>query len=200
MEKKEIVEKKEISSQDTTFEEKVSSLPEVKPYEGEELQEKLKQKEKEAAENYDKYLRALADLENYKKRSAREKAEVIKFGQENLIRDMLPVLDSLDRAIEQSEKTENFAAFKEGLKMVRSQMMSCLAKYGVEPIDCLNCYFDPNYHEALAQVESEHHEENEIVEEYQKGYLLNGRLLRPAKVAICKKRSSNNGACEEEKA
>lgn len=197
MEKRETDEKKEITQQDATLEEKVSLLPEAPPFEGEDLKEKLKQKEREAAENYDKYLRALAELENYKKRSAREKTEVIKFGQENLIRDMLPVLDSLDKAIEQSEKSENFEAFKEGLKMVRAQMMSCLEKYGVEPIDCLNCYFDPNYHEALAQVESEHHEENEIVEEYQKGYLLNKRLLRPSKVAICKKRRMNNDTCEE---
>ena len=152
----------------------------------EELMRKLAEKEKEAAENYDRYVRAAADLENYRKRAAREKADCIKYGQENLIRDILPMVDSLGRAMEHACNSNDFEAFREGLKLVQNQLTCCLEKHGVEAIEAAGKDFDPNFHEAMLQVESPEHKDKEVVEEFEKGYLLNGRLLRPAKVSVCR--------------
>ena len=152
-------------------------------------------KEKEESVNYDKYLRAVADLENYKKRSIREKAEIIKYGKEEIIKDILPFVDSLDRALEHVDSSD-IQAFKEGIRLIQEQLLSCLKKHGVEKIDSVGLNFDPNFHEAMMQVESEEHEENKVVNEVQKGYLLNGRLLRPSKVCICKKVNKENNVCE----
>ena len=152
----------------------------------EELMRKLEEKEKEAAENYDRYVRAAADLENYRKRAAREKADCIKYGQENLIRDILPMVDSLGRAMEHACNSSDFEAFREGLKLVQNQLTCCLEKHGVEAIEAAGKDFDPNFHEAMIQVESREHKDNAVVEEFEKGYLLNGRLLRPARVSVCR--------------
>jgi molecular chaperone GrpE len=155
-----------------------------------------KLKGKEAADNYDKYLRAVADLDNYKKRAIREKADIIKYGNEGIIKDILPFVDSLDRALEHADSSD-VQAFKEGIKLIQEQLLSCLKKHGVEKIDSVGLDFDPNFHEALMQVESEEHVENKVVNEVQKGYLLNGRLLRPSKVCICKKMNKENNVCEQ---
>ena len=160
------------------------------------LNDKLAQKEKEAAENYNNYLRAVADLDNYKKRAVREKAEIIKYGKEDIINDILPFVDSLDRALEHADSAD-VQAFKEGIRLIQEQLLSCLKKHGVERIDSVGLDFDPNFHEAMMQVESEDHEENKVVNEVQRGYLLNGRLLRPSKVCICKKTNKENNICEQ---
>ena len=152
-------------------------------------------REKEASVNYDKYLRAVADLENYKKRSIREKADIIKYGKEEIIKDILPFVDSLDRALDHADSSD-VQAFKEGIRLIQEQLLSCLKKHGVEKIDSVGLNFDPNFHEAMMQVESEEHAENKIVNEVEKGYLLNGRLLRPSKVCICKKMNKENNVCE----
>ncbi len=99
-------------------------------YKIEDLIQKLQEKEKEAADNYDRYMRAAADLENYKKRANREKADCIKYGQENLIKDILPMVDSLGRAMEHSCNSNDFEAFREGLKLVQNQLNCCLEKHG----------------------------------------------------------------------
>lgn len=150
------------------------------------LTQKLQEKEKEAAENYDKYLRAVAELENYKKRAARDRVDYLKFGQENLIKDILPLMDSLDRAMVHACKSNDFEAFKEGLQLLRNQLSGCLGKQGVEQIEAAGRDFDPNVHEAVLQVESPDHVHNQVVQEFEKGYLLNGRLLRPSRVSVCR--------------
>ena len=156
-----------------------------------ELKEELARKEKESTDNYDKYLRAVADLDNYKKRAIRDKADIIKYGNEDVIKDILPFVDSLDRASEHADSS-NVQAFKEGIKLIQEQLLSCLKKHGVEKIDSVGLDFDPNFHEAMMQVESEEHAENKVVNEVQKGYLLNGRLLRPSKVCVCKNINKEN--------
>ena len=161
-----------------------------------ELKEELARKEKEAIDNYDKYLRAVADLDNYKKRAIREKADIIKYGKEDVIKDILPFVDSLDRALAHADNSD-VQAFKEGIKLIQEQLLSCLKKHGVEKIDSVGLDFDPNFHEAMMQVESEEHAENKVVNEVQKGYLLNGRLLRPSKVCVCKKINKENDVCEQ---
>ncbi|NLN60955.1 MAG: nucleotide exchange factor GrpE [Deltaproteobacteria bacterium] len=153
----------------------------------ENLESLIVEKEKMAAESHEKYLRARADLENYKKRAAKDKQDTIKYGNEKLIRDLLPLIDGMDRALGCSENSTDFEAFREGLQLLQEQLCCCLEKYGVETIDAAGKPFDPNIHEALMQVESSEHEANQVVTQMEKGYLLNGRLIRPAKVCVCKK-------------
>ncbi len=159
------------------------------------LKQELVRKEKEAADNYDKFLRAVADLDNYKKRAIKEKADIIKYGKEEVIKDVLPFMDSLDRALEHADNSDA-QAFKEGIQLIQEQLLCCLKKHGVEKIDSVGLDFDPNFHEAMMQVESEEHAQNKVVNEIQKGYLLNGRLLRPSKVCVCKKINKENNVCE----
>jgi len=168
----------------------------------EDLMVKLQDAEKKAAENYDKYVRAVAELDNYRKRAIREKADAIRYGNENLLRDILPLVDGMDRALEHSCNSEDFDAFKEGLKMLHGQLLGCLQKNGVEMIDTAGKEFDPNVHEAMMQVESADHEDSKVIDEFERGYLLNGRLLRPAKVSVCKRPSTGDNQgnnCEEAK-
>jgi molecular chaperone GrpE len=163
--------------------------------ENEDFAKKLEEKEKEAAANYDKYLRAVAELDNYKKRAIKEKADIIKYSNEEIIKDILPFMDSLDRALEHN--TGDIKSFKDGIALIQEQLLCCLKKHGVERIDAAGVTFDPNFHEALMQVESDQHEENKIVSEMEKGYLLNGRLLRPSRVCVCKKTKQENNVCEK---
>ena len=155
------------------------------------LKTRLEEKEKEAKDNYDRYLRAVAELDNYKKRAAREKADILKYGKEDIIRDVLPFLDSLDRAVEHTGGNDA-QAFKDGIALIQDQFLCCLKKHGVERIESDGRDFDPNFHEALMQLDSKEHEDNKIVSEMEKGYLLNGRLLRPSRVCVCKKINKGN--------
>jgi len=161
-----------------------------------ELKAKLADKEKEAAVNYDKYVRAVAELDNYKKRAAKEKTEILKYGKEDVIKDILPFVDSLDRALEHVGSSSDIKAFKEGLQLIQDQLLCCLKKHGVEAIECAGKDFDPNFHEAMMQTDSEHHETNKVISEFQRGYLLNGRLLRPSRVSVCKKINKENSPDE----
>jgi molecular chaperone GrpE len=160
----------------------------------EDLTKKLEEKGKEASANYDKYLRAVAEFDNYKKRAIKDKADAIKYGNEDIIKDILPFMDSLDRALEHG--TGDIQAFKDGVALIQDQLLCCLKKHGVERIDAAGSTFDPNFHEALMQMESDQHDDNKIVSEMEKGYLLNGRLLRPSRVCVCKKIKKENDEFE----
>ena len=155
----------------------------------EDLRARLEAKEKEAAENYDRYLRAAAELDNYRKRAARDKEDAIKYGNEKLIRDILPILDSLDRALQQASDLSarnNFEAFQQGLQLIHTQILGCLERHGVAKIAAKGEEFDPERHQALMQVETPEVESNRVIEEYESGYTLHGRLLRPSKVSVSK--------------
>ncbi len=189
MAKKSTKEKGEESVDIQTESGEEASVPdiEVEPAKSKEkLVEELEETKKEAAENYDKYLRVTADLENFKRRAIKERANAINYGNERLIKDILPVVDSLGRALDHAYNSEDFDAFVEGLKLIYDKLLVSLEKHGVERIDAAGKDFDPNFHEAVLQVETEEFEDNKIVEEFEKGYLLNGRLLRPVKVSISK--------------
>jgi len=160
----------------------------------ESLRTALDAKEKEARENYDRYVRSVAELDNYRKRAAREKAETIKYGKEDVIKDILPFLDSLDRALEHADASDA-KTFRDGIALIQDQLLCCLKRHGVERIESLGANFDPNFHEALMQVESPEHADNQVASEMEKGYLLNGRLIRPARVCVCKKTPGQND-CE----
>ena len=152
----------------------------------EDLRKELAAKELEAKNHYDRYLRQVAELENFKKRSAREREEVSRFANEALIKDLLAVVDNLERAIAHASDGGNGKPIVEGVEMVLKGLLDALAKHGVTQISAIGQPFDPSMHEAMAHVESDAHEPNHVVEELHKGYTLRDRLLRPALVSVAK--------------
>lgn len=151
-----------------------------------ELRQQLEKKESEARENYDRFLRQVAELENFKKRMAREKGEAVRYANENLIKDLLPVLDNLERAVDHAKGGGNGKPLVEGVEMVLKGFLDVLSKHGVTQILAKGALFDPERHEAIAQVESAEYEPNTVVEEHHKGYYLLDRLLRPSLVSVAK--------------
>ena len=150
------------------------------------LRENLEAKEKEANENYDRYVRQVAESENFRKRANRERDEAIRFANEALVKDLLPVIDNLERAVAHAKDGGNGKPLVEGVEMVLRGFFDTLAKHGVVPIAAVGQRFDPEKHEAMAQIESGTYEPDTVVEEYHKGYLLRDRLLRPALVSVAK--------------
>jgi molecular chaperone GrpE len=160
------------------------AAPEVTEAKIQELEEALAAKGQEAATNWDKYLRERADLENYRKRVQREKEEILKYGNEQFIVELLPALDNLERAVAHASE-ESLTAVIEGVKLTANMLLSTLKKFGVTPVETPpGTPFDPNFHQAMAQVESAEQQPNTVVSEFQKGYLLNERLIRPAMVTV----------------
>jgi molecular chaperone GrpE len=157
----------------------------------EEVVEALKQhvdQLREEVETYkDRWMRSSAEFENYKKRLTREKEDWIKYGNENLLKAILPIIDNLERALAHAEAQDNCESLQEGIQMIHRQFLTVLDRFGVQRIEALHQPFDPSLHEAMMQVGSDEHEPNTIVQELEKGYLLQDRLLRPTKVAVSKK-------------
>lgn len=147
------------------------------------LEEALAAKEAEAAANWDKYLRERADLENYRRRAQKEKEDLQKYGNECLLLEILPVLDNMERALDHASE-DSLSAVIEGISLTRSMLLSVLKKFGVEPVESKGAPFDPAFHQAMCQVESPDAAPNTVIEEFQKGYMLNDRLLRPAMVSV----------------
>ena len=134
----------------------------------------------------DQLLRSAAEFENVKRRSARDVENAHKFGTEKLISDLLPVLDSLDKAVELASETEGAEAMTEGIELSVKMFLDALGKNGLREVDPLGEPFDPALHEALAAVPNEDAEPNTVMEVIQKGYSLNDRLVRAAKVVVVK--------------
>lgn len=147
----------------------------------EELAAKIEEQKAQNEQLKDQLLRVRADFDNYRKRMLREIDQVRKTASSNLIRALLPALDNLERALAHATAEEGFV---EGVGMVYKQFQEVLAGEGLEPIPSLHEAFDPNIHDALATVPSEHVEEGRIVEEYERGYRLRDSILRPAKVIV----------------
>jgi molecular chaperone GrpE len=150
------------------------------------LRTRLAAKTQEAKENYDRYVRQIAETENFKKRNARERDDAIRFANEMLLKDLLPVIDNLERAIAHATGGENGKPLVEGVEMVLKGFLDVLNKFGVSPIVAVGQPFDPSRHEAIAQVDSDLHEPNVVVEELHKGYMFRDRLLRAALVSVAK--------------
>ncbi|MDI6687526.1 MAG: nucleotide exchange factor GrpE [Desulfobacterales bacterium] len=150
-----------------------------------EMESKLKAAKEESIENYDRFLRISAEFENYKKRSAREMGEFRKFANESLIKDMLSVVDNLERAVD-SSSTDNKAssALVEGVNMTLKEILKIFEKFNVTPLESLKKPFDPNFHQAVISEESDDYDENTVINEFQKGYMIHERLLRPAMVVV----------------
>ncbi len=134
----------------------------------------------------DQYLRTLADMDNLRKRTQREKEELAKFANENILRDILPVVDNLERALEHAEQAHSSEGLLEGVQMTLDQFAQVLKKFGVEPVESIGRPFDPALHQAMGQVETTDCPSNSVAQEMQRGYVLNERLLRPAMVMIAK--------------
>ncbi|OGP72773.1 MAG: nucleotide exchange factor GrpE [Deltaproteobacteria bacterium RBG_16_50_11] len=152
----------------------------------EELKKRLEGTEKEAKDHYERLLRMAADFDNYKKRAVKEKEDWVKFSNEDLLKAILPFIDNLERAVNHAEKVKDTGVMIEGVRLTLQQLHQILNRFGVSPIESIGKPFDPTFHEAMLMVETDKHEPNQVVEEFQKGYLLNDRLLRPATVSVSK--------------
>ncbi len=147
------------------------------------LEQQLTAKEAECRENWDRFVRERADLENYRKRANREKEELLNYGIKSLVEEILPVVDNLERALSHASE-EGVAALVEGVQMTHGMLITALKKFGVTPIDTTGATFDPAFHQAMTQIPTDEHPPNTVVEEFLKGYMIRDRLLRPSMVAV----------------
>lgn len=153
----------------------------------EELKRALAEKEEVIKSLQEKMLYLQAEFENYKKLKIKEKQDTLKFGNEVLVKELLPVLDNLEMALDHTEKTEDYKGIHEGVRITFNEFLKVLEKAGVTRIEAAGKKFDPNLHEAFYQEEKEDMEPDTVISEFQKGYLLNNRLVRPARVVVSKK-------------
>jgi molecular chaperone GrpE len=160
----------------------------------------LKEEARKAKENWDKFVRLQADFENARKRWERDRSDILKYAGEDLLMDLLNIVDDLERSLELSQqKHEDYTAFVKGVEMILAHFHDLIKKNGVKPIESEGKIFDPNFHEALMQVERDDLAEHTVVEELQKGYLLNDRVIRTAKVKVSKKKAETQKEQEENK-
>jgi len=164
------------------------------------MAEKIKAAETKASETYDRLLRSTAEFDNYKKRSAREFQESKKYANEAFIKQLLPVIDNLERAVESigDGDDDSGQGVIEGVKMTLSEIFKVFDKFHLKPLESEGKPFDPNFHQAVIQEETNAVPENTVVKEMQKGYLLHDRLIRPAMVVVSKTAAESAG--ENEKA
>jgi molecular chaperone GrpE len=155
----------------------------------ERLQDQLAEKTKEATENFDKWLRLRAEFENYKKRMQKEKADLMRFGNESLLKSILPILDNLERAIDHGKELKENTSLLEGVELTLKQFLDTLERFGVKPVPARGEVFDPEKHEAISYQESDQ-EPHRVISEVVKGYLYHERLLRPAKVIVSREKTS----------
>ena len=175
MAKKTVDENKDITSEEITEE----TTEEV-----EEATETVETVEKEKYDElYDKYLRLMAEYDNFKKRTQKEKEELFSYATADTIEKLLPVIDNLERAVA-SVKDEEKNTFSEGIKMVLKQLFELFEKMGVEEIDALGKEFDPNFHNAVMHVEDETAEANIVVEQFMKGYKYKDKVIRYSMVKV----------------
>ena len=141
-------------------------------------------------DEHEKVLRATADLENFKKRAQKERDELQRFGNEKILKDLLPVVDNFDRALEHSRAGGDIASLEKGVTMIRKLFEDALGKHGVKAFDSKGKPFDPNLHEAMQHVETDEMPPNHVANELLRGFMLNDRLVRPALVMVSKKKTS----------
>jgi len=182
---------REIEPESTTPDEQIIN-GEVDPVK--ELEAKLEAKEKEAGETYDRLLRLSAEFDNYKKRSSREMEEFRKFANQSLIKEMLSVIDNLELAM---NSTKDHKAIDkdllQGLEMTYKEILKVFEKFNVKPIDACGQPFDPTFHEAVMQEETNDSPKNTVVNELQRGYMIHDRLLRPSMVVVAKPKENKEG-------
>ena len=139
----------------------------------------------------DRYLRLAAEFENYKKRTQKDQDEFRKYSNERLLKELLPVLDNLQRALQHGQASGNQEGVLQGVELTVKKYLDILSRFGVTPIPTLGLPFDPAIHQAVAKVDGKGHKPNTIVDEYEKGYYLHDRVLRPATVTVAESRGSD---------
>lgn len=164
--------------------------PEADVTEADRLRAALDEKERQFTELNDRYLRSHAEFDNYKKRLARDQMEQMRFALEPLLRELLPVVDNLERALTHVAGMPNSEKWIEGVSLTHKQLLDAIGKFGVAPIAALGQPFDPAVHQAVAQRSANDAEPNTVVEELQRGYLLHERVLRPAMVVVAQRPES----------
>jgi len=147
-------------------------------------EEQLAAARQEAAANLDRYTRAMADLENYRKRTIREKDELRQFAATNLMEDVIPILDNLGLGLAAARQQTDVKAIVDGVSLVMEQLKNTLARHGLKEIDPAGQRFDPNFHECIAHQPNPTVPEENVIQVVRLGYSLNGRLLRPASVIV----------------
>ena len=171
--------------------------PAPEPSEAEGLRAELEAAREEARRNYDQMLREAAETENYKKRVAREKQDAIRYANEALVRDLLPVIDDLERAVEHARDEGDAGALRDGIELVLKGCLEALQKHGVTRVTAKGQPFDPEKHEAYAHIETDEYEANMVMDEVRHGYYLADRLLRASLVSVAKSATlRQNGAVE----
>ncbi|WP_205516253.1 nucleotide exchange factor GrpE [Paenibacillus sp. SYP-B3998] len=138
----------------------------------------------QSEENYQRLLRVQADFDNFRRRARAEKEDFAKYASLKLIEQLLPVVDNFDRALTSSKETKDFDGLVKGLDMTFRQLDQLLGQEGLKPIESIGQPFNPEFHQAVMQVESDEHEEGIVVEELQKGYILKDKVIRPAMVKV----------------
>lgn len=156
---------------------------------GQELDDaaKLEASDQKAQENYDRLLRLSAEFDNYKKRTARETAELVKYANEGLIKELLNIVDNLERAIESAgQESDADNPLKQGVQLTLDEVLKILERFNVKPVKAVGEPFDPAFHQAMMQQTSADHPANTVISEMQKGYVMHDRLLRPSMVVVAK--------------
>ncbi len=149
------------------------------------LLDRIAELEQENAEFRDTFIRKQADMDNFRKRMLRDKEDAIRYANKDLLQDLIPVIDDFERALQSAEESRDFTSFYEGVKLIEKQFVSMLErKWGLKRMDSLHREFDPQEHEALMMIESDEHDKQTVVEDFQKGYYYQDRVLRHAKVKV----------------
>jgi molecular chaperone GrpE len=162
------------------------------------IEKRLEDSEAEAKMAHDRFLRVSAEFENYKKRAQREVDDFRKYANEAILKELLTVVDNLERAVESSsDKCEN-GQLLEGIDLTLKEILKVFEKFSVKPIEALEHEFDPAVHQAVLQEASEAHAENMVIREFQKGYTIHDRLLRPAMVVVSKSAGNPGDGAETE--
>ncbi len=146
----------------------------------------------------DQLLRTRAEFMNYQKRVRKENESTSQYAIQNLILDLFPELDNFDRALKLADSSKDFDKFVEGIKLIEGQLFKVLAKYGVKPIETVGKTFDPNLHEAVMEEENNELPHHTIIDEFQGGFLLNERVIRPSKVKVSRRTIEENDVKETE--
>jgi molecular chaperone GrpE len=163
-----------------------SNAERVLPEDVQYLAQRCEEAEKRAEEEHDSFLRTLADFNNFRRRAREEMDQARKFGIEDLVIRLLPILDNFERAIKTAEEIKDFDALHGGVILILRQLRDVLEKEGVKPIEAEGKQFDPNLHEAAMRVDTDEYPDNAIVEEFQKGYTLGDKVIRPSMVKVAR--------------
>jgi len=148
------------------------------------LEQEIEALRKNAEDTQNSYLRVLADFDNYRKRQREETARLSDCAREGLLLKLLPIVDNFDRSVQAAEAEHSYDSLVEGVSLTLKQIHDMLEKEGLEPIEAVGQEFNPEFHEALMRVETDEYPENTVVDELERGYILNGRVLRPARVRV----------------